>query len=205
MFLSLSTTVGRVTGVLGGVAGGLQYGSSVVALAGDPLLDPRLSGSGVWNERIGVMLEGAGGAMMAGGAVLIFIPGGQPFAAALLPAGAAVWGVGTLVRKWDNIWSGLQAWRGAWDMGTNVIAPYYTSRAWEWYDRTVNQPISDAVATWKGISDNAVQIAQAAPAYIREAVVQPAAQVLQQHVVEPVQHAVNDAVAGLKRLFGLGP
>jgi hypothetical protein len=197
--------VGRVVGVLGGIGGAFQYVASARALVTDPALDPRTSGPGVRNERIGVTLEGIGGALMAGGALLIFIPGGQPFAAALLPAGAAVWGVGTLVRKWDNIWSGLQAWRGVWDMGTNVIAPYYASRAWEWYDRTVNQPISDAVETWKGIGDNAVQIAQAAPAYIREAVVQPAAQVLQEHVVEPVQHAVNDAVAGLKRLFGLGP
>ena len=201
-FLSPATTLGRVVGGLGGIAGGLQYASSVSALVSDPSLDPRVQGEGVWTERVGVMLEGAGGAMMAGGGVLAFIPGGQPAAAVMLPAGAAVWGVGTLVRNWDDITSGLAAWRGVFEMGSEVIVPYYANQVASWVNRTAIEPISDGLSSWGGVAENAARIARALPGYVSDRVVAPVIETLETSVAEPIRDAISSAADALRDLFG---
>jgi hypothetical protein len=204
-FLSLSSTLGRVIGVLGGIGGALQYVTSVKALASDPSVDPRIGGSGVWNERIGLMLEGIGGVAMAGGGVTALIPGGQPVAVILLPLGAATWGVGTLVRKWDEYVVGLRAWGDARTMWNEIVAPYYVSRVWDWYDRTVNKPIYESLETWKGIASNGVEIARRSPDYIYEHLIQPGTEAFTQRVLDPVKDTIEEVISDVRAFFGWGP
>lgn len=203
-FLAPTSTLGRIFAGVGGLAGALQYGSSIRSLVADPALDPRVSGSEVWNERIGTMLEGAGGAMLAGGGATAFIPGGQPAAAVLLPAGGAVWGLGTIVKNWDEYYGGWQISLGAIKGTATMVLPYYASRAWDWYDSTVNTPIYDAAGTWAGIAANGMELVRAAPDYLKENVVNPVGNALNERVVEPVEQLAEDVLDGIRGLFGGG-
>lgn len=80
------------------------YGVSLYNLATDPALDPK-AGYDAQVKRTGTMLSGVGGALLAGGAVCALIPGGQPVAAILIPAGAIFMGAGGVMQNAEWIGS----------------------------------------------------------------------------------------------------
>jgi hypothetical protein len=100
----MATTAGRLLIPVSGALGAIQYVTSSARLVTDEEINPVQNGqwdNTVWIDRVGVMTQGIGGAFLAAGALCAFIPGGQPVAAVLLPAGAAFLGAGSIMTNLD--------------------------------------------------------------------------------------------------------
>ena len=136
----------RFLAVVDGVDGIIDYGHAFSDLL-DPSLDPNLSGNGVWPQRISIMLSGIEGILSTGSAS-VTLSGAQAVAVFATPLAVGViicalisW----VIDNWDWISVGLQAWRRSWNMVTQVILPFRTYQAWQWFDNNLGRPLRENI------------------------------------------------------------
>jgi hypothetical protein len=153
-----------------GVMGLFDYVDSTVALWDDPSLNPYIAGDEVWPRRISVMFTGIEGILSAGLAVITLASGGAVLAVMpILMLAIGICGLlAIILDNWDWFIAGLSAWKDNWSMLTQVIIPYRTYQAWQWFDDNLGRPVREnflqpignwAHQTWNGLTNWAHSLA----------------------------------------------